>query len=151
MIMQSALLLHILGTIVWVGGMFFAHMALRPAANDLLDPPQRLPLLHRVLSAFFPWVWLSIASILISGFWIFLVLWSGQANLYVHVMMGIGLLMVCIFCYIYFLPFRLMGLALEQRDFSSAGARMAVIRRLIGTNLVLGLITSTIAVVGRLF
>ena len=148
--LQTALVLHLLGTIVWVGGMFFAHMALRPAANGLLEPPARLPLLHRVLAGFFPWVWLSIVLILGSGYWVFLGLWSGQAGLYVHVMQGIGLLMVAIFCFIYFLPFRRMGLALEAGDLSAAAAQMALIRRLIATNLVLGLTTSVIGA-GRFF
>jgi uncharacterized membrane protein len=30
--MRIALWLHVTGVVVWVGGMFFAHMALRPAA-----------------------------------------------------------------------------------------------------------------------
>ena len=45
--------LHLLGVVVWVGGMFFAHMALRPAATELLEPPQRLPLLQATLMRFF--------------------------------------------------------------------------------------------------
>ena len=29
-------LLHVLGIVVWVGGMFFAYMALRPVAASVL-------------------------------------------------------------------------------------------------------------------
>jgi len=148
--LNAAITLHLFGTIVWVGGMFFAHMALRPAANELLEPAQRLPLLYRTLSGFFPWVWISIALILGSGYWIFLGLWQGQAGLYVHVMQGIGLLMAGIFTYIYFMPFRLMGQALQEDDLALAGTRMALIRRLIGSNLILGLITSIIGA-GKFF
>jgi uncharacterized membrane protein len=36
-----ALALHILGAIVWVGGMFAIYMCLRPARGTL-EPPQRL-------------------------------------------------------------------------------------------------------------
>ena len=148
--MTIAITLHLLGTVVWVGGMFFAHMALRPAANELLEPPRRLPLLYRTLSGFFPWVWVSIALILGSGYWIFLGLWGGQAGLYVHLMQGIGLLMTGIFTYIYFKPFRLMGRALQKHNFPLAGAQMVLIRRLIGTNLILGLITTIIGA-GKFF
>ena len=42
--MGIALLLHLLGVVVWVGGMFFAYMALRPVAATVLGPPLRLGL-----------------------------------------------------------------------------------------------------------
>lgn len=140
-----ALALHLLAAMVWVGGMFFAHMALRPAAQELLEPPQRLPLLKRVLDRFFPWVWLAVILILATGYWVFLGPWQGQAGLYVHVMQGLGLVMAALYSFIYFVPYRRMGRALEAGDIPAAGAHMAVIRRIIGINLVLGLITSFIA------
>ena len=34
----SMLLLHVLGVVVWVGGMFMMHVAVRPAAVELLIP-----------------------------------------------------------------------------------------------------------------
>lgn len=136
--------LHLLGVIIWIGGMFFAHMALRPAAAELLQPQQRLPLLKGVLDRFFRWVWLAILSLLFSGYWLFLVAFKGQAAPYVHLMQGAGLLMVIIFCYIYFAPYRRMGAALDRTDIPTAAAHMASIRRLIGVNLVLGLATAVI-------
>ena len=36
--------LHVLAALVWVGGMFFAWMILRPAAMAALDGPPRLKL-----------------------------------------------------------------------------------------------------------
>ncbi len=62
-----ALLLHVLSVVVWVGGMFFAYMALRPAAVQTLEPPQRLPLWAATFDRFFPWVWLAVTLILGSG------------------------------------------------------------------------------------
>jgi len=146
--MSVVLLSHLLAAIIWVGGMFFAHMALRPAAAELLQPAQRLPLLKRVLDRFFFWVWLAIAVILASGYWIFLGLWDGQAGLYVHLMQGSGLLMVCLFLFIYLGPYKQMGKALADGDLASAGVKMALIRRIIGINLVLGLLTTAIAKLG---
>ena len=143
--LSFALTLHLIATIIWVGGMFFAHIALRPAANELLDPPVRLPLLWRVLGGFFPWVWASVLVLLVSGFWIFLGIWAGKAALYVHIMMALGLMMMAIFAFIYFVPFRKMGVALEEQNFPLAGAQMARIRGLIGINLIIGLVTSVIA------
>lgn len=43
MLMKLLYLLHVLATVVWVGGMFFAHFVLRPIAVAQLPPPQRLP------------------------------------------------------------------------------------------------------------
>jgi len=42
--MVVAIPLHFLATVIWVGGMFFAYMALRSVAASLLEPAQRLPL-----------------------------------------------------------------------------------------------------------
>ena len=58
-----ALIVHTLAAVVWVGGMFFAHQALRPAAAAL-DPPLRLPLWSRVFDRFFAWVIAAIVLLL---------------------------------------------------------------------------------------
>ncbi|HEY6898714.1 MAG TPA: hypothetical protein VI279_15765, partial [Rhodocyclaceae bacterium] len=58
------LFLHVASVVVWVGGMFFAYMCLRPAAVELLEPPQRLRLWLGVFDRFFRWVWLAVALIL---------------------------------------------------------------------------------------
>ena len=60
-------LLHLFGIVVWVGGMFFAYMVLRPVAADVLQPPERLRLWNGVFSRFFNWVWLAIGGILVRG------------------------------------------------------------------------------------
>lgn len=137
--------LHLLGTIVWVGGMFFAHMALRPAAARLLEPPQRLPLLKGVLDHFFPWVWLAVALILSTGLWLMLVTFQGQVQGYVHLMLTLGLVMMGLYTYIYTKPYQQMGRALAAGDLPVAGASMNIIRRIIGINLLLGLATSILA------
>ena len=92
--MHLARWLHLLGVTVWVGGMFFAHMALRPCVGTLA-PPLRLALLAAVLRRFFFWVNLAIAAILGSG--LFLMLSAvGSVHWSVHAMAGIGLLMMVI-------------------------------------------------------
>ena len=147
--MAIAISLHLLGTIIWVGGMFFAHMALRPAAEELLEPPQRLSLMLRVLDRFFLWVWLAIGLILASGYWIFFAVFQGVMGFYSHLMQGTGLLMITLFMYIYFLPYRRMAAALRGNDYPGAGVHLAVIRRVILINLVLGLITAVIGGAGK--
>jgi hypothetical protein len=64
-----AISLHTLAAVVWVGGMFFAYMALRPVAAKLLEPAVRLSLWSRTLSKFFIWVWLAVIIIPVTGYW----------------------------------------------------------------------------------
>ena len=40
-----ALAVHLLGAVVWVGGMFAIYVCLRPALGTL-EPPQRPPLMR---------------------------------------------------------------------------------------------------------
>jgi uncharacterized membrane protein len=145
----AALALHQLGTIVWVGGMFFAHMALRPTANEVLDPPHRLPLLVGVFGRFFPWVWVSIALLWASGLSIFLGLFGGRAGLYVHLMMGIASVMTLLFLFIWFVPYRRLKTAVAASDWPAGGEHVAGIRRIILTNLLLGLATAVLGAAGR--
>ena len=144
-----ALGLHVLAAVVWVGGMFFAYMALRPAAAAL-EPNVRLPLWSRSFARFFPWVWLAIALLLASGYWmIFNVGGFKQVALSVHLMQGVGIVMMLIFLHVYFAPYRRLNLALKRGDFADAARRLAQIRVLIGINLLLGLSTVLIATWGR--
>ena len=64
--MQIARWLHLMGVVVWIGGMFFAHFALRPSAQAL-PPEVRLPLLAATLARFFGWVAAAVVAILASG------------------------------------------------------------------------------------
>src|SRR5512135_3617188 len=103
----SMLLLHVLGVVVWVGGMFVMHVAVRPAAVETLQPAQRLPLIAAALKRFFDWVAVAIVAVLASG--IGMILEGGgfrNAHLSVHVMFAIGLAMMAIFLHIRFAPFR---------------------------------------------
>ncbi|MGF1547997.1 MAG: CopD family protein [Thiotrichales bacterium] len=141
---------HVLGTVVWIGGMFFAHMALRPAAASVLDAPNRLRLMQKTLGTFFLWVWASIIALWISGFGI-IGLFGGMKGLGIHVhsMMGIALLMTAIFAYLYFVPFLALRKTVREENWNTAGKRLALIRQLVATNLVLGLITTIIGAAGR--
>lgn len=149
--MKFAILLHLLGIVVWVGGMFFAYMALRPAAAQLLEPPQRLTLWAGTFGRFFPWVWVSVVFILGSGLDLIFTKLGGFATTppYVHSMFGIGLLMMLIFAHVFFAPYGRLKRFVAAQDWPSAGAALAQIRMLIGINLSLGLINIAIAVIGE--
>ncbi|CAA6820950.1 MAG: Unknown protein [uncultured Thiotrichaceae bacterium] len=152
MLHHLALALHVLGVVIWVGGMFFAYITLRPAAVSTLEPPQRLPLWAATFQNFFPWVWASIIGILISGYYIIHLI-GGFANslLYIHIMHGLGLLMMLLFFHVFFAPFNRLKKAVAAKDWPAGGKALAQIRWLIAANLTLGLITVIIATAGRSF
>ena len=82
--MNTAVSLHILAAIIWIGGMFFAVLVLRPAAGPL-EPPERLDLWRRVFARFFPWVWLSLVLLLGTGYWMIFEGFGGFAQLPLHI------------------------------------------------------------------
>ena len=149
--MFIAIPLHLLATVIWVGGMFFAYMALRPVAASLLQPPQRLPLWSQTFDRFFPWVWAAVISLPATGLWMVYSVFGGFGNvgLYVLLMTGIGSLMILLFLHVFFLPYRRMQQALAANDLPEAGRRLAQIRVIIGINLMLGLLVTIVAGAGR--
>jgi uncharacterized membrane protein len=142
--------LHTLAAVIWVGGMFFAYMALRPVAASLLQPPQRMPLWSQTFARFFPWVWAAVIILPLTGYWMVFGVFGGfgQVGMHVHIMQTTGLIMIAIFLHVYFAPYRRLCRAVEQSDFPEAGKHLGQIRRLIGINLILGLITVTSAAGG---
>lgn len=146
--MIFAKFLHILGFTVWVGGMFFAYMALRPVAAARLEPPQRLPLWEGVFGKFFPWVWLCVAAILGSG--LYMMAQLGKPPLYVSAMFGLGIIMMLLFAHVFFAPFKRLKRAVAAQDWQAGGAALGQIRMLVGINLSLGLVTIAVGALGAL-
>ena len=71
--------------------------ALRPAAAETLQPPQRLPLITRTMQRFFALAWASIAILLLSGLAMLLAVGMKNAPAGWHAMLGIGLVMFALF------------------------------------------------------
>jgi uncharacterized membrane protein len=146
--MKLLYLIHVLATVVWVGGMFFAHQCLRPVALAQLEGPQRLRLWNGVFGRFFPWVWVAVALLLLSGHGLVHVFGGFKAvPVHVHVMTGIGYLMALIFTFIYTVPYARLRRAVDAQDWKAGAAAQDLIRRLVGTNLVLGLVNVTLVFV----
>ena len=148
--MFIAISLHILAATIWVGGMFFAYSFLRPVAASVLEPPLRLTLWVQVFSKFFNWVWLTIILLIATGHYMSVQL-GGLANVgkHIHIMMLLGYIMMAIFMYVYFAPFKRLKAAVEVKDWPVAGSNLNVIRKMVLLNLVIGLITIFIASAGR--
>lgn len=141
--------LHIASVVVWVGGMMFAWMFLRPVAASNLEAPVRLKLWVDVFARFFPWVWGSVVAIVVSGLWTIVSVGFKSAPLFWHLMLAIGLLMCAIFVFVYTRPFAQLKAAVTAQHWPAAGAALGVIRQWVGINLLLGVVTIGIATMGR--
>ena len=148
--MPLAITLHLLAAVIWVGGMFFAYTALRPVAAIQLEAPARLTLWSSVFKRFFPWVILSIIALLATGFWMIALL-GGMAAIgtHIHIMLLFGIIMMLLFFHLFFSPFKKLKTSITTEDWSSGGAALNQIRKLILINLALGLLVVSIASAGR--
>jgi uncharacterized membrane protein len=130
--------------------MFFAYMALRPVAASVLEPPQRLTLWNGVFARFFPWVWASVAAILLTGLHLLVVFGGLGASLYALAMLVLGLVMMAIYVVVFFSPYQKLKRAVAEQNWKAGGAALGQIRQLIGLNLSLGLLTIAIVFLGRM-
>jgi uncharacterized membrane protein len=142
--------LHILAAVVWVGGMFFAYMVLRPSAGQL-ESEARLKLWRRTFAGFFPWVWLSVVVLLASGYAMIFLYLGGFAHLplYINIMQAIGIIMMLMFLHLFFAPWRRFRTAVEGQKFPEAAKQLNQIRMIVAVNLVLGLVTIIVGATGR--
>jgi uncharacterized membrane protein len=137
------LAVHVLCAVIWVGGMFFAYVVLRPSLS-VLEPVQRIALHTQVFRRFFLIVWHVMPLILISGFAVLFGFYGGMAGVgwNVHVMLLLGLIMSAVFVLIVFGPYARFR---RTTDRTTAIACIDRIRKLIGVNLVLGIVTVVVA------
>ena len=139
MIADLLLVLHLLGAVLWVGGMYFALMVLRPSLA-VLPPAQRLDLHRQVFHRFFLLIWHVMPIMLVTGFAMVFVVYGGFSGLRwnINLMMLLGLVMSAIFVAVYFGPWA----ALRR---GGDPALLDRIRLLIQVNLALGLIVVVVA------
>lgn len=139
--------LHVLAATIWVGGMFFAWVVLRPAAAATLQPAERLPLWADVFRRFFQWVWLTVLLLPASGLGLWQLRFGAMesAPRYVHVMAGLYLVMLALFLRIALLQLPALNRAIAAKDWPAGGAVLQQIRKLVGVNLLLGLTVLAIA------
>jgi uncharacterized membrane protein len=148
----TLLFLHLAAAILWVGGMAFAHFCLRPAAVEVLQPPQRLPLMAKALGRFFPLVAAAVVVILVTGF--ALLLGSGEglkgAPPGWHLMLSLGLVMSALFVMIYVRLNPALQRHVAAQEWPQAGAVLDRIRKLVTVNLALGVATVAAAASARM-
>jgi uncharacterized membrane protein len=149
--MSLAITLHLLAAVVWVGGMFFAYLAMRPAVVEVVEPADRPALWCHTLSHFFRWVWVAVVVLLATGYWMVFGYFGGMAGAgwHVHAMQGLGIVMMLLFLHVFFAPYRRLKQAVERRDAEEGKRRIGQIRTLVAVNLALGLLVVVIASGGR--
>ncbi|WP_066269774.1 CopD family protein [Hydrogenophaga palleronii] len=137
--------LHVLAVVLWVGGMAFAHLFLRPSVQTL-EAPVRLRLLHTVMKRFFSTVLWATLVVLATGLWMIgrVAKETVQAGLAFNmpldwtIMASLGILMIAIFGHIRFALFKRFTRAVDASDWTAAGTAMASIRQWVLVNLCLG-------------
>lgn len=148
-------LLHLGSVVIWIGGMFFAHFCLRPAAMSL-PPPVRVPFMADVLGRFFAIVlWLSFAAV---GSGVAMVMRVAQTTrqtgapfhmtLDWMAMSVLGLVMLGIFGHIRFALYKRLQQAVAAQDWPAGGAALGAIRTWVGVNLVIGTLIIVIVLLG---
>lgn len=124
---KSLIFLHLFFAVVWIGGMIYSLLFLKPSLREIAQEEQRGRFLKLVFSKFFLAVWLSILVLFLTG----MGLWHGYRkdfsdNPLFHIKLFLFGLMVLIFTYIYFFLLR--------------KNRLSHIPNLIGVNLLLGIL-----------
>jgi uncharacterized membrane protein len=139
--------LHVLSAVVWVGGMFFAWMILRPAVIAALEGPPRLKLWLQVFPRFFVWVWCAVILLPVTGIGMIHLNFSGfqTAPRYVQVMMGLYVVMVALFLRVSTLNLPELRKAVVSEQWPEGAAALGKIRRLVGINLLIGIAVVAIA------
>ena len=145
----SLLFVHLASAVVWLGGMVFAHFALRPAAMQVLEPPARLPLMTLALGRFFRLVAVAVVAILLSGWLLIARVGLAQAPVGWHLMLAIGVLMALVFAFIYVRLYPALRAAVAAKQWASGASVLNRIRGLVFVNLCLGFLAVAAAAYAR--
>jgi len=122
---------HVIGVLIWIGGMFYTLFVLRPSLSVVST--DRVLFVETVMGKFFKFVWFAILLLLLTG--------GYRAHIHIYSLvfdlkLFVYTVMVIIFSYIYFVLFkRLKNSSTEEKSFF-----INRITLLIKTNFGLGLL-----------
>lgn len=142
---------HVVFAVLWVGGMAFSILALRPALAAL-EPAQRVALMGGVHKRFFLVVWHAMPITLLTGYWLLFGYFGGfrGSGWHIHTMHLLALVMAGVYLAIFFGPWKAMRAALAAGDVPAAARANDRVRQMVTANLALGLLTVFVAAWGRM-
>lgn len=145
----AAITLHVLAVILWIGGMFFAAVAVRPTLAAL-DPMTAARFWAGLLGRFIPWVWGAIVVLLATGFYMVANSFDGLAGApwFVHLMMGLGIFMMLMFGHLSFSAHKRLKRAVAANDQAALAKPVRQIRVIMAVSLALGFIIILVAMLG---
>jgi uncharacterized membrane protein len=143
---DSVKLIHLVAGIVWMGGMTFMLLALRPSVLEILEPQPRARLMGAVWGRFFRVVVVAVVALFITGGSLYSTSFRamkestgvGSVPLGMNLMLVIGVVMMLIFGHIYFAGFKKFKRALAAGEGPVAAKAAAQIHTLVVANFVLG-------------
>ena len=105
----------------------------------------------RVFPRFFLWVWLAVAILPATGYVMVFVDFGGfkAAGRHVEVMHGLGWVMIALYAYMFFKPYRGLKAAVQAGEFPTGAKHLATMRQIVTTNLILGMLVIVAGVSGR--
>lgn len=139
-------LIHLIAAILWMGGMAFMLVALRPALLAQLEPQPRARLMAEVMRRFFAVVAVSVLALFATGGSLYAAAFRaareatgvGMVPLGWNLMAVIGVVMMLIFGHIYFAGFSKFKRHVAAGTWPLAAKAAAQIHTLVVTNFVLG-------------
>jgi uncharacterized membrane protein len=141
--------LHVVAFVILVGGWFRAYVAMRSASADY-DALSSLQLQRRLMKTFFPWVWISLLVLLVTGYVNLFTAFGGfaAAPLYVNLMQAIGWVMIALFAWLFFGPWREFNYEMDAENWPTATDNVKRIQKIIFMDMWLGFIVVLIGSTG---
>lgn len=141
-----AKLLHLIAGIVWMGGMTFMLLALRPAALASLEAQPRARLMGEVWKRFYLLVLLAIVLLFTTGTHLYtatfraakLATGQGSVPLGWNIMLVLGITMMLIFGHIYFAGFKKYKRAVAASEWPVAAKAAGLMHTMTMINFTLG-------------
>lgn len=142
----AVLSLHVIGAALWVGGLGYAIIVLRPSIAVLDQPAARIQLHLQSMKRFLRLTWHIMPLVLLTGWVMVFTLYGGFAALpwAVNAMQAGALIMTAIFLYLYFGPFRRF-----RRAIRPGPELIGRMRTLVTINLVIGVLVLVFASIGH--
>jgi uncharacterized membrane protein len=141
--------LHTLAAAIWIGGFFFANIALRPCARSL-GIAAWLSLWQHTFTRFFYWCWLCIALLAITGLTTMSMEFGANVTVPIHirVMTISGGAAIATFAYLHFAPWRQVQNAVWKSDLRTVERVLKQVRVFALATTTLGLLTLAIGASG---